>query len=100
LVIRTEARNSPSEEPKFLSDGTPYVPIFSPKDEANLASFKMSTESSEGSCESDVSEDNLVKEDIDRINKVFFDEADRALTFVERKKGMNRRKHNVGDYYK
>ena len=100
MVIRTEARNSPSDEHKIMSDGTPYVPMFSPKDEANLASFKMSTESSEGSCESDVSEDNLVKEDIDRINKVFFDEADRALTFVERKKGMNRRKHNVGDYYK
>lgn len=75
------------------------MPLFS-KDDANLASFKMSTESSEGSCESDVSDDNLVPEDIVRMSKVFHAEADRALTYVERKKGMNRRKHNVGDFYK
>jgi len=34
------------------------------------------------------------------MSKVFHAEADRALTYVERKKGMNRRKHNVGDFYK
>jgi hypothetical protein len=57
------------------------VPLFSPKDEERLASFKMSTESSEGSNESGVSDDNLLPEDIIAINKTFYDEADRALTF-------------------
>lgn len=70
LVINTDAHNSvPSSPPKFLSDGTPYVPLISKEDDERLASYKMmSTESSEGSCESDVSDNNLTPEDIVQLN--------------------------------
>jgi hypothetical protein len=34
------------------------------------------------------------------LNEVFKKEADRALEFLERKKGLNRRKRVAADYFK